>query len=128
MRALPALALLLAAWLAVASALSCLPCTKDRHVKCLLDNPSECSCFPWGRKPGVCGCGCMVCARGLGQSCGGPWNLSGQCGDGMVCDKRPPLAGKCVKACSDPVIKYFPIKKLPKAVAEPEVLKRTENA
>ncbi|XP_076032009.1 uncharacterized protein LOC143019916 [Oratosquilla oratoria] len=38
----------------------------------------------WGTQKDVCGC-CLVCAKGLGEVCGGPWFSSGRCGRGLRC-------------------------------------------
>ncbi|XP_068222680.1 uncharacterized protein [Palaemon carinicauda] len=34
----------------------------------------------------VCNC-CEVCAKGLDEECGGPWNAYGKCGYGLTCIK-----------------------------------------
>ncbi|XP_027209558.1 venom protein 302 [Penaeus vannamei] len=32
-------------------------------------------------------CNRCECAKGLNMPCGGPWNITGKCGLGLVCDK-----------------------------------------
>ncbi|KAJ1528400.1 hypothetical protein ONE63_006815 [Megalurothrips usitatus] len=39
-------------------------------------------------------CSNVVCAKGPGEKCGGPYNVEGRCGEGMQC-----LCGKCT-GCS----------------------------
>ncbi|XP_047736748.1 insulin-like growth factor-binding protein 7 [Hyalella azteca] len=48
-------------------------------------------CPPLGSCPGgitwdACGC-CEVCAKSLGEECGGPYSAYGQCGLGLTCLK-----------------------------------------
>ncbi|KAL7638945.1 UNVERIFIED_CONTAM: hypothetical protein RMT77_010479 [Armadillidium vulgare] len=37
----------------------------------------------------VCGC-CTICAGDVGEHCGGPWGLFGNCGEGLECKQ-----GRC---------------------------------
>uniref|UniRef100_A0A0C9RPB1 TSA: Tityus bahiensis Tbah01400 mRNA sequence n=1 Tax=Tityus bahiensis TaxID=50343 RepID=A0A0C9RPB1_TITBA len=62
--------------------LSC-PCLFDERYKNNCKTPENCSA---GITRDACGC-CDVCARGEGESCGGPWFLSGRCGKGLKCDR-----------------------------------------
>ncbi|XP_067132120.1 venom protein 302-like [Centruroides vittatus] len=63
----------------VASAsLNCVPC---KDVECNRV-PSDC---PVGVTKDPCGC-CGVCAKNLGEPCGGPFNSYGTCGIDLVCD------------------------------------------
>ena len=71
--------LVLVMWLAAGSveALSCgsQPC-----------DPASCpkvDCVG-GKVYGPCDC-CQVCAKQRGESCGGQYDLAGQCDDGLVC-------------------------------------------
>lgn len=57
------------------NALSCLPC---EEVTC-----PDLSCAG-SEVLGVCGC-CNVCAKQLGEGCGGLWNMSGTCEPGLEC-------------------------------------------
>ncbi|XP_078588091.1 uncharacterized protein LOC144869079 [Branchiostoma floridae x Branchiostoma japonicum] len=72
--------LLLLAAVGRVAALSCLPC-----------DPSSCppppSC-PADVVKDVCGC-CDACAKVAGETCGGPWSISGTCSSGLTCDKDP---------------------------------------
>lgn len=85
------LALLCLAGLLIRSgeALRCLPCSmKDCEPK-----PTNCAN---GFTKDICQC-CDVCAKGLGETCGGTWNMHLSCGTGLKCDSaegsnRP---GKC---------------------------------
>nr|API81347.1 venom toxin [Hemiscorpius lepturus] len=45
--------------------------------------PADC---PWGTVKDPCFC-CLVCAKGLNEICGGVWNISGKCGEGLKCVK-----------------------------------------
>nr|API81351.1 venom toxin [Hemiscorpius lepturus] len=52
---------------------------------------------PAGTVKDVCNC-CIVCAKGLNEECGGPWDLAGKCGNGLTCVKRttsPNARGRC---------------------------------
>ncbi|XP_037071866.1 cysteine-rich motor neuron 1 protein-like isoform X2 [Pollicipes pollicipes] len=72
-------ALMLLSGLTLSAALSCTPCEKTTCV--------EVSC-PGRTVRDVCGC-CDVCARGLGERCGGYFDSFGLCDDGLVCQTSP---------------------------------------
>merc|ERR1719228_1055598 len=66
--------------------LSCGPCCHDQETMRI-----EMGCIPCGPPPmdcqlvkDVCGC-CDVCAKTEGEECGGPWNITGICADGLTC-------------------------------------------
>lgn len=61
------------------AALTCMPCEKTTCVKVLC---------PGRTVRDVCGC-CLVCARELGQPCGGYFDSLGLCDDGLVCQTSP---------------------------------------
>ena len=81
-------AVLLCALVALATGLSCPECGQ-------FDCPpvSEQDCQPWGVTVDVCGC-CQVCARGLGDLCGGAYAGNPQCGAGLECVKPPLRTGE----------------------------------
>lgn len=66
----------------VALSLSCLPCSQ---VKCVDKTEKDC---PVGIVPHYCGC-CKVCAKNVGEVCGGLWKTKGVCGEGLECVKPP---------------------------------------
>ena len=72
-------ALFLLAGLSLSAGLTCAPCEK---ASC---SPPDC---PGRIVRDVCGC-CEVCARGLGERCGGHFNSLGLCDDGLVCETSP---------------------------------------
>ncbi|XP_063592840.1 venom protein 302-like [Penaeus indicus] len=46
-------------------------------------------------------CQACRCAKGLGEGCGGPWDVKGQCASGLTCKKEDDhfqSLGKCVDA------------------------------
>ncbi|XP_076038475.1 venom protein 302-like [Oratosquilla oratoria] len=77
----PHLLLLLLGVLAFVQRSQGLRCIKCSDTVCDHLNPATCL---WGPKKDVCGC-CLVCAKGLGEVCGGPWFSSGRCGRGLRC-------------------------------------------
>ncbi|XP_067132100.1 venom protein 302-like [Centruroides vittatus] len=67
--------------IAVSYALDCPDCDKSKcspHGVCSVGIVTD-----------VCGC-CDVCAKNVGEECGGPWNVFGLCGSKLVCLKKPP--------------------------------------
>ncbi|XP_076038312.1 single insulin-like growth factor-binding domain protein-1 isoform X2 [Oratosquilla oratoria] len=57
-----------------------------RCIKCsdrVCDPLKSVNC-KWGTQKDVCNC-CTVCAKGLGEVCGGPWFHRGRCGRGLRC-------------------------------------------
>ena len=80
--------------LAVVCTLSCWPC-----------NPAGCrevGPCAHGTVKDPCAC-CDVCAQGLGEECGGPYNGFGRCGVGLVCNINMTIhialrpRGECVR-------------------------------
>ena len=81
--------------------ISCPPCDSDMW-KCTPEDQLSCE---GGLAPGACGC-CKVCAKLIGEECGGFWGKDGTCDDGLECitDSDPefgiPLfqqaTGRCV--------------------------------
>ncbi|KAF2354279.1 hypothetical protein FHG87_014961 [Trinorchestia longiramus] len=85
--------------------LTCFPCYET-----VCEDPVGCK---WGTQSGVCGC-CtvcrpvgvqcaevvcrpvgvqcaeVVCRPGKGEQCGGPWNVYGECGEGLACLQSGP--------------------------------------
>ncbi|XP_018008452.1 venom protein 302 [Hyalella azteca] len=62
-----------------------LTCACDK-ASCASVPPDAC---PWGVGMDSCFC-CQVCLKGPGQTCGGPWNIKGRCGDGLECVRKTP--------------------------------------
>ncbi|XP_053630488.1 venom protein 302 [Cherax quadricarinatus] len=54
------------------------------HAKCSQLDPADCSN---GVTKDMCGC-CTVCAGVLGEECGGPWNIYGDCGTSLECHQE----------------------------------------
>ncbi|XP_033632488.1 cysteine-rich motor neuron 1 protein-like [Asterias rubens] len=59
------------------------------HVEALSCGPCEPETCPTiscsgSQIPGPCGC-CTVCAKQLGESCGGQYDLAGRCDEGLMC-------------------------------------------
>merc|ERR1712179_134844 len=78
--------------------LSCLPC---HEVDC--GAPPICS---YGTTGSVCGC-CDVCAKGPGEICGGPWDTSGTCVEGLECQLKYNdfnAEGTCVYSADNDII------------------------
>nr|ADN06258.1 crustacean hematopoietic factor [Pacifastacus leniusculus] len=67
--------LALLALIHMSAGLSCLPC--EKRVCPLL----KCA---YGAEKDVCFC-CNRCLKGVGEACGGIWNLDGSCAQGLVC-------------------------------------------
>ncbi|XP_039267333.2 cysteine-rich motor neuron 1 protein-like isoform X1 [Styela clava] len=57
--------------------LSCLPCEKAgcKSAVCTTKIVKD-----------ACGC-CDVCSKSIGEKCGGPWNISGLCDNGLKCHR-----------------------------------------
>ncbi|GAB6024848.1 hypothetical protein CHUAL_009966 [Chamberlinius hualienensis] len=93
MRTLLLLLAFIACILYQVGALTCLE--KCEQSKCNKDF----SACKHGITKDVCFC-CDVCAKGLGEPCGGQWNLWGRCASGLTCQPNPKskaLSGKCIK-------------------------------
>ncbi|KAL4660676.1 cysteine-rich motor neuron 1 protein-like [Arapaima gigas] len=69
-------------------ALHCPPCER---VHCSPRRALRLQC-KGGVTTGVCGC-CPVCARTVGESCGGAWDHLGKCDEGLLCITQDPLEG-----------------------------------
>ncbi|XP_062589466.1 cysteine-rich motor neuron 1 protein-like, partial [Saccostrea cucullata] len=77
----------------------CLMCTSYAGVgalKCTPCNPSMCpdppkNC-PRGTILDVCGC-CQVCGKNVNETCGGPFEIVGKCGDGLECALTSEVGG-----------------------------------
>ncbi|XP_076031862.1 venom protein 302-like [Oratosquilla oratoria] len=69
--------------------LDCIPCSDT-----VCDPPKPVNC-KWGTQKDVCGC-CLVCAKGLGEVCGGPWFSSGRCARGLRCLRDFKSEGVCI--------------------------------
>jgi len=55
---------------------------------------------------------CKVCAKALGEPCGGSWNMHGRCGSGLTCQQRKPIqrAGICVpEKCGNVCGVWYPM-------------------
>ncbi|XP_067120366.1 single insulin-like growth factor-binding domain protein-2 isoform X3 [Centruroides vittatus] len=69
----------------------CLKCRSCSGVNCVDKTEEDC--------PGVgvtkygCAC-CKICAKGLGDRCGGPFNIAGICGRDLECVKSSPPEGE----------------------------------
>lgn len=61
----------------LASALTCGPCNKSECIS----EPNNCT---GGYTLDVCEC-CKVCAKLVNETCGGKYNLEGNCGEGLEC-------------------------------------------
>ncbi|KAA0203464.1 hypothetical protein HAZT_HAZT010688, partial [Hyalella azteca] len=72
--------------------MSCLRCAE---YDCQPLPPSTCQ---WGVGKDPCGC-CDVCLKGPGEVCGGPWNTSGWCGEGLTCIEEKPDDFNSVGVC-----------------------------
>ncbi|XP_053677025.1 cysteine-rich motor neuron 1 protein [Anopheles nili] len=77
---------------------------KTFGLKCVC-NPDECDVIRPEDCPGMgyivwdpCKC-CKVCARTLGEACGGPGGFSGTCEPPLSCVSKPPVGGSGV--CMD---------------------------
>lgn len=74
----------------------CPPC--DR-LFCTVRKASKLKC-KGGVTTDICGC-CPVCAKQLGEPCGGEWNYLGKCDDGLMCQStssfRPPFQQSVMK-------------------------------
>ncbi|XP_037791373.1 venom protein 302-like [Penaeus monodon] len=93
MKAALCLALCLTCCVLSTESLSCY-----RGQGCTPEKIAELQC-PLGTVTGPCqGC---ECAKGLGEECGGPWGVFGQCASGLTCrkdDDHFQSAGKCAIA------------------------------
>ena len=81
------LSLTIAVLLHLTAALSCIECTdEDRHECAKMNAALRCKDR---YKPPCSGyCDCEACSKGLGQECGGPWGVAGQCQKHLKC--QPP--------------------------------------
>jgi len=70
----------LAVCVAAVHSLSCAPCGAEP-----CQNPVCCESGLYTTD--ACGC-CLTCAKGEGQSCGGPFGVSGTCGQGLRCFRQ----------------------------------------
>ncbi|CAL1272301.1 unnamed protein product [Larinioides sclopetarius] len=59
-------------------------------------NPGLCRL---GKTTDVCGC-CPVCYKGVGDECGGPWNVFGVCAHHLSCVRLPGPKGR------DPITEF----------------------
>jgi len=84
------LSLMMAAMLHLTTALSCVPCTPKRRRECATENAAL-QCKDRYSPPCSGYCGCEACSKGLGQECGGPWGLDGQCRKHLKCQPPPDL-------------------------------------
>ncbi|XP_028150363.1 neuroparsin-A-like [Diabrotica virgifera virgifera] len=66
----------------------CKPC-KD-EAECNADPEEVCV---WGEARNACFR--RVCAKGPGERCGGPLDILGQCGEGMMCSKKDERCHGC---------------------------------
>ncbi|XP_047471570.1 neuroparsin-A-like [Penaeus chinensis] len=67
------------------AARSCIAVTCNcNSVVCAPIVPSDC---PVGTAKDMCKC-CSVCAGDLGEDCGGPWGIYGDCGAGLECHQE----------------------------------------
>uniref|UniRef100_A0A4Q8K956 U46-Sparatoxin-Hju1a_1 n=1 Tax=Heteropoda jugulans TaxID=1358901 RepID=A0A4Q8K956_9ARAC len=57
-------------------ALDCPECNRD-----ICKDPGPCR---FGQTTDACGC-CPVCYKGVGEECGGPWNVFGLCANHLSC-------------------------------------------
>ncbi|XP_067122565.1 venom protein 302-like isoform X2 [Centruroides vittatus] len=60
------------------SALTCLACDQNT---CEKKTEEDC---PAGLTRDVCEC-CVICAKDIGERCGGIWNMYGKCGRNLKC-------------------------------------------
>ncbi|KAB7505665.1 Venom protein [Armadillidium nasatum] len=71
--------------------------SRKKTAECGLCNTSEClspqSC-PNGVGKDQCGC-CNICLKDLRESCGGPNDEHGSCGQGLYCDESNGAPGTC---------------------------------
>ncbi|XP_032241037.2 venom protein 302 [Nematostella vectensis] len=77
--------------LLITIALLCVTLPALDALSCLSCDMFECPPPPKDCKGGlakdICGC-CKVCAKVVGEKCGGPWNYDGTCDKGLFCDKK----------------------------------------
>ncbi|XP_061164322.1 cysteine-rich motor neuron 1 protein-like [Saccostrea echinata] len=105
----------------------CLMCVSYAGVtalKCTPCNPSMCphpprDC-PRGTILDVCGC-CQVCGKNVNETCGGPFEILGKCGDGLECALTSEVGGlitgsekgicreKCQSVVCPWIQDYFPV-------------------
>ncbi|XP_066947422.1 single insulin-like growth factor-binding domain protein-2 [Macrobrachium rosenbergii] len=109
--------LLSAVLLSLTSGSLAVNCACD-HAKCAVLDEGDC---PVGIAHDLCGC-CAVCAGALGEECGGPWGIYGECGTGLECHQEscPPDTsdadcylyyltepGKCIEKRRRSVLDFF---------------------
>ena len=82
MNAVFLIALVTVATLASTQALSCFGCDSE-DLRCTPLHLQNCK---GGLTTDACGC-CAVCAKVVGETCGGPWNVKGKCDCGLTCYK-----------------------------------------
>ena len=101
MNAVFLIALVTVATLASTQALSCFGCDSE-DLRCTPLHLQNCK---GGLTTDACGC-CAVCAKVVGETCGGPWNVIGKCDCGLTCYKSEEVKqqmgefnafGKCIR-------------------------------
>ena len=80
MNTLVLVAILFSVTFTTTQSLSCFPCNMLED-ECIPVDQLDCK---GGLAWGVCGC-CQLCAKTIGEACGGPWGLDGTCDDGLTC-------------------------------------------
>ncbi|CAL4128345.1 unnamed protein product, partial [Meganyctiphanes norvegica] len=63
-----------------------LSCIRCHEIDCPVPTCS------YGVTKDVCGC-CDECAKGPGETCGGPWGISGSCSEGLECKLNQNIPG-----------------------------------
>lgn len=58
-------------------------CPDCHRLFCTVRKPSKLKC-KGGKTTDICGC-CPVCAKQIGEDCGGEWNYLGKCDVGLYC-------------------------------------------
>jgi len=78
------LSLMMAVLLHLTTALSCIECTDEDRHECAKRNAAL-KCQDRYKPPCSGYCDCEACSKGLGQECGGPWGVDGQCQKHLKC-------------------------------------------